>query len=414
MDQAQWVRCAAPPSALYLTSRFNPAMSLGFAQFRPHAFLLSTWAVNVCLNAFYISPAAVFPQMIGDLGITKAQAGSLISFYLLSILLFQIPGGYVIDRIDPRKIVVASALSVFAMSFAMSLAPRYDVLLALRTIAGIPVAFIFVPSAFLVSRAFDKTPGRAVGMFLSSPPAGVALGNLLSPVLATSFGWPAVYVAFNIPLLALLPLFARHSSGLPSRTHESFTLADYITAFRNKELWKVGLAFGCSYAAYIFYSSWSPTYLENSGLIAVALIGMLSAAIPAAGIISRPLGGHLAETVFSRDKRMVPSLAFAFLLLVSVLIPFAGLGALPLLVASGFLAQFPFSVYYLFSTQIMPRRFSGTAYAFMNTASLIGGSISPGLGGLLVDLTGSFLAAFAMMAVNALLGLILVVRVRER
>jgi len=49
-----------------------------------------------------------------------------------------------------------------------------DELLVLRILAGIPVAFIFAPSAFLVSRAFEQTPGRAVGLFLSAPPAGGA------------------------------------------------------------------------------------------------------------------------------------------------------------------------------------------------------------------------------------------------
>lgn len=71
-------------------------------------------------------------------------------------------------------------------------------------------------------------------------------------------------------------------------------------------------------------------------------------------------------------------------------------------------------MYYLFSAQVMPKRFGGTAYAFMNTTSLIGGSISPALAGLLADISGSFAAAFGMMAANAVLGLALVAAVRER
>ncbi len=88
--------------------------------------------------------------------------------------------------------------------------------------------------------------------------------------------------------------------------------------------------------------------------------------------------------------------------------------AIPLFVACGFLAQFPFSVYYLFSTQILPPKFRGTAYAFNNTISIIGGAVSPALAGLLLDVTGSFFAAFLMMAVTALLGLVLLAAVRER
>lgn len=382
--------------------------------FHPRAFLFATWAVTVFSNAFYISPAPVFPDMKNDLQVSNAQVGALISVYLVAILLFQVPAGYVIDRRDPRKIIVGSSLLVLALSVVMYLVPRYDVMLAVRFLAGIPVAFIFVPSAYLVSRAFAETPGRAVGVFLSGPPAGVALGNLLGPTVAQAFGWPSVFIAFTLPWLVFLPLFYVYARDMPPRNQEPFTLADYVAAFRNLELWKVGAVFACSYAAYIFYASWSPTYLVGSGIASAAILGILSAAIPAAGILSRPVGGYLAETRFSLDKRRVPMIAFVLLVLVSGLVPFLQLGAIPLLIAAGFLANFPFSVYYILSAQIMPQKFTGTAYAFMNTISLIGGAISPGLAGYLVDLTGSFLSAFAMIAATAVLGLLLIAATRER
>src|SRR3990172_3401846 len=382
--------------------------------FRPWAFLAVAWAVNVSINAFYIAPAPVFVPMIEDLGISKAQAGSLISAYPLSILAFQLPAGYVIDRADPRKIVPLASLALLATAVGLTALPSYTALLGLRILAGIPVAFVFVPSAFLVSRAFARTPGRAVGVFLSAPPAGVALGNLLGPSIAANAGWPLVLSLYNLPLLVLAPVFLVVARHLPSRAHEAFGVRDFLTAFRSRELWKVGLAFACSYAAYIFYSSWTPTYLREAGIVAPVLVGVLSAMIPAAAILSRPAGGYLAETRFRADKRWVPGIAFALLFGSSLSIPVLGTAAIPLLVASGFLAQLPFSVYYLFSTQILPTKFAGTAYAFMNTVSIIGGAISPALAGLLKDVTGSFFAGFVMMSVTAVLGLALLATVRER
>jgi NNP family nitrate/nitrite transporter-like MFS transporter len=382
--------------------------------FRPRAFLLSVWGVNVVINAFYIAPAPVFSDMIEDLGISNAAAGGLISFYLLAILIFQIPAGYAIDRTDPRRIVVLSSLVLVGVGILLTSVPRYDALLPLRFLAGIPVAFIFVPSAFLVARAFSDAPGRAIGLFLSAPPTGVALGNLLGPLLAEALGWPIVFVAFSFPLLAVLPSFVRFAAPIPQRDHEAFTMRDYVAAFRSRELWKVGLAFACTYAAYIFYASWTPTYLRSSAIATAAVVGLISGAIPAAGILSRPLGGHLAETRFRADRRWVAGIAFLLLFLVGTSVPWSGPAGVPLLLAAGFLAQFPFSVYYLFASDIMPAKFGGTAFAFMNTISLIGGSISPGLAGLLVDLTGTFVASFLMIAATAVLGLATIAIVRER
>src|SRR2546426_4488996 len=287
-------------------------------------------------------------------------------------------------------------------------------MLGLRILAGIPVAFIFAPAAFLVARAFEKTPGRAVGLFLSAPPAGVALGNLLSPSIAAHFGWPWVLVAFNVPLLALVPVFVLTAKHMPSRRTEPFGLRDFLAAFRSRELWKVGLVFAASYASYIFYSSWATTYMNRTGIASPVLVGVLAAMIPAAGILSRPAGGFLAEGRFGRDKRVVPAIAFGLLFASSLAIPFLGAGGIPLLVSCGFLAQFPFSVYYLFSTQILPQKFQGTAYAFNNTVSILGGAISPAFAGYLVDVTGSFVAAFVMIAASALVGLVLLFAIRER
>lgn len=381
---------------------------------RPYAFLAVAWAVNVCINAFYIVPTAVFPEMAVDLGISKAQGGLLISIYLVAIMLFQIPGGYASDRIDPRKTIVLASLALLGISGVMAALPRYDVLLVFRFLAGIPVAFIFAPSAFLVSRAFGDRPGPAIGWFLSAPPAGVALGNLLAPLLVGPTDWPFTYLAFNLPLLALLPLFVITAARIPPRVHDRFSLGDYLRAFRNRELWKVGLVFACTYAAYIFYSGWSRTYIEEEGLLPLTGAALVAMLIPAAGIVSRPLGGHLAETRFRKDKRWVNVLAFSSLAVLSpAIVPLGNLG-IPLLVAGGFLAQFSFSVHYLFSSQILSARFAGTAFAFMNAVSIIGGAISPALAGYLRDTTGSFQPAFLMIAATAILGLLLVATVRER
>ena len=381
---------------------------------RPYFFLLAIWAVNVCSNAFYIAPANVFPQMRADLGISNAQAGLLISSYLVAIMVFQIPAGYVIDRRDSRPVIVLGSAVVLVISVLTYLFPRYDAMLALRFLAGIPVAFVFVPSAFLVSQAFSDHPGRAVGVFLSAPPTGVTLGNFLDPFVAQAFGWPAVFIAYTLPWLVLLPLFAISARNLPVRPAASFSLSDYGKAFWNRELWKVGAIFACSYAAYIFFASWSLTYLTDLGVASAALLGFLTAAIPAAGILSRPLGGFLAETRFDADKRRVAMIGFVALAAGSLAIPFLGLGSAPLLIAGGFFAQFPFSVYYILSAKIMPERFTGSAYALMNSISLIGGAISPALAGYLLDVTGSFFAAFAMMAATALLGLVIIAFTRER
>ncbi len=328
-------------------------------------------------------------------------------------LRLQLPAGYVNDRRDPRRLIVVATLAVVGLSALTCVFPQYDTILALRFLAGIRVAFTFAPSAFLVSRAFSRTSGRAMGRFLSGPPAGTALGTLLGPAVAAAFGWPAVYIAFTLPWLGLLPLFAYFARSLPPQETARFTMRDSLAAFRSRELWKVGAVFACSHAAYIFVSSWTPTVLQREGVTAAGVLGLLSAAVPA-GILSRPVGSYLQERRFAADKRRIPMVAFAVTIAASLAIPFLGLCGIPLLVLGGLLAQFPLSVYHVLSAPIMPPRFTGSAYALMNTVRLIGGAISPGLGGSLRDATGTFVASLARMAAAALLALVSIRMTRER
>ncbi len=80
----------------------------------------------------------------------------------------------------------------------------------------------------------------------------------------------------------------------------------------------------------------------------------------------------------------------------------------------GFTIQLPFSVYYAFSSQILPERLQGSAYTFMNTTSLIGGALAPYAAGLLRDVTGLFLPVFLFGAALAGVGLVLSATSRER
>ena len=88
--------------------------------------------------------------------------------------------------------------------------------------------------------------------------------------------------------------------------------------------------------------------------------------------------------------------------------------AIYLLPLAGFLAQFPFSVYYVIALRIVPAGFSGTALSFLNATSLIGGTITPVAAGYLRDVTGGFGAAFQLLMGISVLGAVLVLGLRRR
>jgi len=371
------------------------------------------YLVTLANNAFLIAPAPLQAALRADLGISYAQVGGLVSVGLLLILLVQLPSGLLIDRVDNRRLVVIAAAALAVSAVPTVLVPRYEVLLAQRALAGALTAFIFVPLGNLVSRAAAPHPARALGLFLAGPPSGMAVGLFVVPGLAAAVGWPFAQALFALllPLLAAgLWVAARPFDFRGSR----FTTREFLALFRHRALWVAGLAFACTYSGYIFYVSWVPAYLEGSGLGRV-LAGILAAAVPAVGILARPLGGWSVAGPFRNEERIPLVLGFlgvaATTMAVMALPPASAIYLLPL---AGFLAQFPFSVYYVIALRIVPAGFSGTALSFLNATSLIGGTVTPVAAGYLRDVTGGFGAAFQLLMGISVLGAVLVLGLRRR
>ncbi len=379
-------------------------------------FFWSTWLAIVFLNAFIIAPAPVFRGVMEAFQIGNASAGALVSVLLFAAIVVQIPGAYLIDRVDNRKIVTASIIGLNLSSLPAVLFLTYGVVLTSRLVAGLFVPLIFVASANLIGRAYPEARVKALGVYLSAPPAGYALGTFATPFLAATLGLPAVFISYSLPMLVVLPVILWASAGLTEDRGPMYPLRAYVAAFRSVELWRLGLAFAGTYALYIFFTSWMPTFLVQEVGQSLEVSGALAATVPAMGILSRPIGGYLAEGLFQRDKRMVLVISFVALLPLSLVWVFTAsfIWALVLLPVAGFFIQLPFSVYYAFSSQILPERLSGGAYTSMNMTSLVGGAVAPFLAGYLVDVSGSFVLAFVFATVLAIMGLLLALSSRER
>jgi NNP family nitrate/nitrite transporter-like MFS transporter len=379
-------------------------------------FSIAAWVAIAFLNGVLIAPAPVFTQLIQVYDIGSAGAGALVSALLLTALLAQIPGAYLIDRLDNRKLIGIAIIGLNLAGLPAFFVPTFEVALASRLATGIFVPFIFVPLANLVSEAYPEARTRALGWYLSAPPAGYALGTFLTPLLPPVLGLFSIYIAYTLPILFLVPVLWWSSRDIAEDRGPMLPFRAYAAAFRSLELWRLGLAFVSTYALYILFTSWMPTFLTEVGGASVAVGGALAALVPAFGILSRPLGGRWAETRFAGDKRFI--LLLSFLPLIPLSLVWLSLFALPwaflLLPVIGFFIQLPFSVYYAFASQILPDRLRGSAYTFMNMISLIGGVVAPLLAGYLLDLTGSFAPSFLLAAAFAVAGLFLTFTARVR
>ncbi|GAU67211.1 putative major facilitator superfamily transporter [Streptomyces sp. NBRC 110611] len=158
------------------------------------------------LNSTMIATALV---AIGqDFRAGAADTVWLISVMYLSSAVGQPSMGRLADRVGPRRVFIAGALSVCAAGLIGALAPTFTLLIVSRVVLGLGTSAAY-PAAMALLRAESRrvgrpTPRRVLGRLSLAALGSAAVGPALGGLLTAAAGWRAVF-AINVPL-ALLAL----------------------------------------------------------------------------------------------------------------------------------------------------------------------------------------------------------------
>jgi predicted MFS family arabinose efflux permease len=239
-------------------------------------------------NTYLIAPASIIPLFAESFGIDKTAAGLSISVFFLSWGVANLPGGLVMDRRDNRHLVLGGTVVFVGACVATALAPNYTVFLAARLVGGATGAFLWTANANVVSRVFpEERLALGTSLFVASGPVGQAIAQFLGPILANEAGWRTLF--FVYPTLAIVGVPILYVAVRdPVRSDEAVSLAQFGRTFRNPTILAVSLASACSFALFLFFNSWMPTYATEELGISIAAAGSAAALVPFAGIVARP------------------------------------------------------------------------------------------------------------------------------
>ena len=276
------------------------------------------------------------PSIASDFHLTDVQLGRVFSALLIGYMLFQTPGGWLADRLGPRRVLTAGVLwwGVFTALTAAVYSKAAIALLAfisIRFLLGAGEAIIYPGSSQFVSRWIPTNErGIANGWIF----AGVGAGAGVTPPLITwimiHHGWRASFwICAVIGVVAGAVWFAiardtpqQHpwvsaseleiiESGLtiPRGDRASPKASQATVPWRailaSKEVWAITFSyFSFGYVAWIFFS-WFYIYLAKvrglnlkaSAFYATLPFLSMAAASPLGGLI----GDHLTKW---RGKRL--------------------------------------------------------------------------------------------------------------
>jgi len=372
------------------------------------------WLFGFLIAAFQILPAGILRVIMDAVGVGPAAAGLFVGASLAGQAAANVPVGVAIDRTSSRIVIVVGAAAMGIAGIAAQqagLAGSYPGLIGAIALGGLGIAAIITAGANLIGSVFaGDTEATAVAIFLTSPPAGYAVGQVTGPTVATRFGWPTNFLVFGLLTTVLVVPFWYFSRGFGAEADPP-TLAEFRRLIANRHLWIVSAMSFVAYSLYLLFNSWMPTYLADSFGLSLARSGLYAALFPATGILARAGGGIISDRLFDRKRRPVALIAFASVLPVVVLVAVIQIPVVLalLLLPAGFFVQLGIGLFYTYIREVVSAPVTGTALAVLGLVSFVGAFSAPTIAGVLIERTASYLPAFGYAGALAVIGISLAI-----
>jgi ACS family glucarate transporter-like MFS transporter len=412
-------------------------------------WLLVFWLFVLSAVAFLdrVNISIAGPSIAADYGLTNSQLGYVFSSFLLGYALFQTAGGWLSDKLGPRRVLTVGVVwwGIFTALTAVVPSQIRAALLffvAIRFLLGAGEAVIYPASNHFVSWWIPtQERGIANGIIF----AGVGVGAGITPpaisYVMVHYGWRSSFWMSSIIGLAaglVWLLIARdkpedHPTVSPAELHfiqygrtlsssESFSASTtpppdantvkslpWSTILQSKNVWAVTFSYFCyGYVAWIFFS-WFYIYLARVRGLNLKASAFYATLPFLAMAVCCPLGGAIADRVtLWRGKRMgrcgiavVAMTMTAVFLLLGSRVASARLASIVLAGGAGalYLSQSSFwSV-----TADIGAASSGSVSGFMNMGAQLGGAVTASLTPAVAARYG-WTASFYVAAVLAALG----------
>ena len=404
-------------------------------------FLVFSGTFINAIDRSSISTANTF--MAKDLHLSMTTMGMVLSAFGWTYLLFNIPFGWLCDRIGVKKVYGLAAAIWSVASACTGLAKGVGILLVSRLFVGVGEAANFPAATQIMTNTFpEKERGTATGIYL----AGLRLGFAVTPMIMIGLmlaygtqGHPNWRIAFYLTgigsLVWVLLWFLTFrdprmqgvgikSSAAPSTaTHASTTRTmSTLALLKFRNTWAIiCIKFFQDYLYYLFLT-WLPAYLIKARHFDLPHIAFYATLPWIAGMISQPLIGMLSDWLIKKgyDPTKVKKSLLIIVQIIAAVIIAAGyihsaLAAAWLIVVATAAESASTAILWTIPADLAPTGSAGSLGGIMNTAGALAAIVSPALTGFIAQVYGfavALLLSGCMMIAAALCVLFFLKRIQ--
>lgn len=353
------------------------------------------------------------PLLQDELGISASQLGVLLSAFFWTYACLQLFSGWLVDRVNVNWVFAGGFFLWSGATAATGMVHTFPVLLLLRMLLGTGESVAYPSYSKIIALNFpEERRGLANAVISSGLVLGPGFGMLFGGLLMARVGWRPFFIVLGVvSLLWLVPWF-RWMPKNRAAIHVDTTGAPSLPEFLQlRSAWGtcIGL-FASNYISY-FLITWLPFYLVRERHFSMDKMAKIGGTAYLLGACSATLAGWLSDRWImsgGTPTRVRKTFTGGGLAFAGILVGLAGAGGPLYCVAALILGVIFFGVYssniWAITQTLAGPQAAGRWTGFQNFVGNLAGVVAPALTGFVLDRTGHFYWAFAILTGVALTG----------
>lgn len=388
-------------------------------------------AMSFLMYVDRVNLAAAAKHIQQDLFLSNTELGLIFSAFAYTYCIFQIVGGWFVDRIGARKMIIICGITWVIATVAMGFVAGFVSLFLCRLLLGMGEGIALPSQARAITYWFKKEErGFVQGLTHSFS----RLGNVVTPPIIALFiafhSWRMAFFILGAITLIWVVIWIvkfvdnpRDVKGITEKELEGLPV--YIRAeagVKTPTPWgpllkrmgpTMGVYFCYGWTSWLFFT-WLPIFFMNSRNMDLKDSAIFVSGVFISGVIGNTVGGIISDKILKKTGSLIKArrnlIIFSFITALLLLIPVTlstSLTVMTICISIAFFClELTIGPIWAVPMDITPK-YVGMGSGLMNAGSAVAGIISPIVFGIIIDQTGNwnlpFIGSICLLLVGVFL-----------
>ncbi|MGZ3273723.1 MAG: MFS transporter [Caulobacteraceae bacterium] len=267
--------------------------------------------------------SAAAPSMQKEMGFSLQTLGWILASYQIGYSLFQIPGGWLGDRLGPRIALAGVVVWWSAFTALTTLTWSVQSLIVVMFLFGAGEAGAFPIATRSLSRwILPAERGFAQGITHAGSRFGGAITPVMAVFLMAQFGWRIPFLIFAIPGLVWAAIWLWYYRDTPQE-HKGVNDAErnlieaglgarqmgrkeipWGAIMASRRMWILAAMYFCYGVVMLTFLTWFPKYLSAARHLDLKHMGIFASVPLAAAVVGDICGGVFSDLLLKRTGKI--------------------------------------------------------------------------------------------------------------